>query len=200
MAGIAYTESTDASKPIYSPANGWNGFPSLTGDGTAQSLTMSSPSALTGTNTGEIWILCQQNALAADTTERFVFSTGVGTQNNDLRVGRVVSTGVNRSRFRLGTGAAVVSMQGTAVDFSSRHLLRCVKDSTSASLTTDTATAIPGTVTANINSTRSRMFALCGTSAASFWSGSIREIIVTSLLTTEEANNLATYMLNRRAL
>lgn len=198
VAGIAYTQSVDADKPVYS-GNGWNGSPCLTADGVSQNLILTPATFLTGTQTGEVWILCQQDKLAAAGSEFFVFSIGLGANVNDLRVTRVVST-VNRARLRVGNSASSLSVQDTTVDFSSRHVLRCIKGSTTIGMSIDTSGVYTGTVTGNISASRSRIFSAPGGAASNFWQGSIREIIITGLLTNAQADYVSKYLLARRAV
>lgn len=198
-AGLVAAQATAGSRPSYS-ATGFNGAPGLTFDGTADCLLLASPPFPIGADPCEIWAVVQQDALGDDATVRVVAAYADAT-NNARRLERTVVTAVNRARASVGTGAASVSVTGSTVSLSSRHVMRAVFGATQVSLQTDgntptTAVAVPSTL-----ATRFRIGAnAISATAGSFWNGKIRDVIVTGALTTEQAAALTTYLLARRAL
>jgi hypothetical protein len=195
-AGLVLTAS---GAPAWS-ATSFNGFPGITFDGVDDYYTLASVPFPTGANPCEIWIVCSQDALPADTTSRRLFGYG-GTANPAARLfQRIVTGGVNRIRANVGDGAVGQAIDNTTVDFSSRHLLRLSVGATASSLYVDGGSAIDLSVVPATGTTRVRIGASQADTAASFWSGKVRDIVVTGPLSSDDAASLQSYLLDRRAL
>lgn len=197
--GYSAVQGTGASQPLWS-ATSFNGAPGITFDGSDDELTLASVPFATSANTSEIYAVCQQDGLAADTGTRHVFSYG-GTAGASRRaLVRRVASGVNRGASEVGDGASGIVTTITGVDFSTRHLVGAIITGTTtstfvdSSANTDTST-IPATGT-----TRTRIGSNNSNTAGNFWNGKIRDIVVTSALTTEQRTALKTFLLSRRNL
>lgn len=195
-AGLVLTAS---GAPAWS-ATSFNGFPGIAFDGVDDYYTLASVPFPTGANPSEIWIVCSQDALPADTTSRRLFGYG-GNINPTARIfQRVVTGGVNRIRANVGDGAVGQAIDNTTVDFSSRHLLRLSVGATASSLYVDGGSAINLSVVPATGTTRTRAGASLADVAAAFWSGKVRDIVVTGPLITAESVELSRFLMSRRAL
>lgn len=199
VAGYNMAQGVSSARPIYS-ASSFNGSPGVTFDGVDDELTLASQPFPSGASQSELWATAQQGALVADASSRILFSYGGIATNNRRTLTRIVTTGVNRARGSSGNGTSEFTANDTAVDFSSRHVLRNAISGTAAALTIDGGTPTSVAVVSNTATTRARIGANCADTAAGFWSGPVRDIIVTGALTSEQAALLQTYLLNRRAL
>lgn len=114
-------QATDDDRPVWS-ASSFNGRGGVTFDGTSDFLKIgSTPAALPiGSDTSEIWAICDQERLAADTGAGDLFNYGATSATGARRLRRVVSGGVNAVQI----SANGTSNTNTAVDFSGRHYLR----------------------------------------------------------------------------
>lgn len=198
VAGYDVVQAVGGARPLYS-ATGFNGAPGLTFDGLDDELTLASVPLPTGANPCEMHGILQQDALPADATTRRWFSYG-GISNNDARqVNRSVVTGANRASGITGIGASPTFPTGVPEDFSGRHVHRMVLTGSAHWQKVDNGApgaplaAVPATGT-----TRVRIGA--ATSGLGFWHGKIRDILVTSLLTTEQATALEAWAFPRRML
>lgn len=196
--GYEVSQALSAARPIYSAVS-FGGGPGLTLDGVDDRLALESQPFPSGAIPSEIWGVAQQNALAGDTSFRALFT--YGGPGNDMRsIRRAVSSGVNRARGTVGTGGAVVNVDSNVVDFSSRHVIRTMFGATETSISADgqalaSVAAVPATGVARV-----RIGATSGATAGFFWSGQVRDLIVTAALSADEASALETYLLGRRAL
>ena len=183
-------------RPIYS-ATGFNGHPCITFDGINHHLSLENTGPLPiGAAPCEIWALVDQTALVADTIVRCVFAYG-DSANGGRRLSRNVVTGVNRGRASTGTGAAQVNVTDTAIDLSGRHVMRARYDGTTTSIAVDagaavSAAAVPATLT-----TWCRIASNDGDPSGLRWQGSIAAILVTELLTTDQATALRAWLTAR---
>lgn len=198
VAGYDVVQGVSAARPLWS-ATSFNGAPGLTFDSVDDELTLASQPLPSGAAPCEMWGVIQQDGLPADTTTRRWFSYG-GTSNNDSRFpSRGVAAGVNRSALSVGTGAAAPGANSNGGDFSTRHVHRSVVTGTQIRQSLDNGgfgadvACVPAT-----GATRVRIGAMLN--GIGFWHGKIRDVLVTSILTTEQEAALNAWALPRRML
>tara|TARA_R100000365_G_C2737740_1_gene66803 strand:+ start:717 stop:1451 length:735 start_codon:yes stop_codon:yes gene_type:complete len=190
--GYSAVQATGAAQPT---ADGtW-----LTFDGTDDFLNMESQPFPSGSAGAEIWAVVQQDSPVANTTARHVAGYGAAVAAGRRAMVRAVLSGVNRANIQFGDGSGNVSVSGTAVDLSSRHVLRTRFMPTEGRVSVDgnaesIAAGIPNTGTTRVT---------IGGSTSLFgnhWHGKIRDVIVTGPLSTDQAALLHAFLLPRRAL
>lgn len=200
VAGYDCVQAVSGARPLWS-ATSFNGAPAATFDASDDEMTLTGvPGSFpTGAASGEIWGILQQDALPADGSARRLLSYG-GVTNNDSRYAtRTAVSGVNRGGITAGNGAAAIAAADVIVNYSSRHVQRSVVTGSQIRLSVDN-----GAMTADVacvpatGTTLVRLGA--STSGIGFWNGKIRDIIVTSILTTDEAAALMAWALPRRML
>ena len=108
-----------------------------------------------GAEPSEIWVVVSQDALPANTTERYAVAYGGASLTTGRAVSRVVTSGTNRARSRTGTGGAATSVNDTAVISRVVHVIRQEIGATSTSLEVDGATptsaaAVPATTNSRL--------------------------------------------------
>lgn len=200
--GSNLTMSTPGLKPTYLPEGldfgGGVKRPCLDFDGTAQYLTCTDSAllaALPATNVpSEMWMLLKQEALAADTGERYAGGWCGSSVITGRTISRIVTTGVNRARGRTGIGASATSVDGTAVDFSGIHVIRHIVGATQSSLSVDGGSLITASAVPSTTNTRFRAGAIPAAGASNYWKGKIAAIFVTKPLTTDQATALHAYL------
>lgn len=196
--GHTLVQATDGARPAYS-ATGFNGAPGVTFDGTADYLSMESVPFPSGADPSEIWIVVQQDTdpVAVATTRGIVSYGAAGTVNR--AVARNPVLGVNRAYIIAGTGSGSPTATVEDVDFSSRHLVRGVFDTTS-SVAVDGGTPVTVASALATATTRVRVGSNMADTPTTFWTGVLRDIIVTTPLSAEKAAFLETFLLGRRML
>jgi len=194
--GYAATQALSSARPTWA-ADGFGGAPGLTFDGNDDELTLANQPFPSAANASEIWGVVQQDALAADTGNRTVFSYGGGGETVSRRLYR---TSGNSAQIRVGSGSGAVSGFSPAADFAGRKLVRGVIGASSTRVDIDGSAGAAATVVPNTGTTRARIGATDGASATFFWQGKMRDVIVTSPLTTDEAAKFQAFLLLRRAL
>lgn len=196
VTGANLAQSTPLLQPWYRPT-GLAGAPCIQFDGTQQYLTCLDAAFLallpSAAVPSELWVVCSQDALAADTTERYVAGWGPASVTNGRAISRFVNTGVNRARGRIGINGSAVSVNDAAIDFSGVHVIRHIVGATQSSLSVDggvltTAAAVP--VTTN---QRFRVGAIPAAAASNWWQGKISAVLVTKPLTDDQAAALHSY-------
>lgn len=197
--GYNAAQGTSAARPLWSSTS-FGGQPGLTFDGIDDLLNMESLPFLTGAASGEIWATAQQDALVADTGARRLISIGGATLSSRY-IRRFVSSGANRIHALVGDGTSLVQSGIPAIDASSRHVVRGIFTATSVQAGVDgtlgtSAAVVPNTPATRVNIGASSSSAI----GAEYWQGKIRDIIVTAPLTTEQATQLRTFLMERRAL
>lgn len=195
-AGYSVTQSTDGSRPSYSPT-GFNGAPGITFDGAADCLEMASQPFGSGAIDLEVWAVVQQDALIADATERTLLSFGGDLPPAQVRVARAVSGGANRGIARIGDGASTVYSIATG-DFSGRSLLRTRITPTATYASINGDAAVSSAIVPSISENRTRIGASANVAANTFWSGKISDVIVTQPLSDGQAASLRAFLLSRR--
>lgn len=191
--GYVLTQGVAGSRPAYSPT-GFGGFPCIVFDGTDDELTLASCPLPTGATPAEVWAVANQSALVADSGTRQLFSYG-GTSNATRRalLRRVVSA-ANRASLDVGDNSVAQPVNDTAVDFSGRHFVRGVFGATASTVQVDgNATITSTSVVPVTGTTRVRVGASSANTAANFWNGSVRDIVVTNALTAAQAAPMAVW-------
>lgn len=199
--GSSVSQATSAARPLFS-ATGFNGAPCLTFDGTDDNLSAESVFSLpTGGDASRVWIVASQDALAADTTARTAFSYG-GSSTDRRAVLRQVISGVSRARAQAGNGTGITNADEVDIDLSSRHLIEAIFTATTVACETDdSGPTTSASATVLTGTTRTRIGSLPGASAANFWQGKIRDVIVTTdTLTAGEVADMQGFLLARRSL
>jgi hypothetical protein len=199
VAGYDCVQAVSGARPLWS-ATSFNGAPAATFDAGDDELTLASVPLPSGANASETWGILQQDALVADASTRRWFAYGGATNNDSRYASRTVNAGANVPSYSVGTGGTFASAVAVAgANFSSRHVHRVIATGSQirqqldgGTVTSDTA-AVPATGT-----TRVRIGASTG--GIGFWNGKVRDIIVTSILTTDEATALLAWALPRRML
>lgn len=172
--GYTKTQAVGASRPLYDPL----GF--ITGDGTAQELTLAPVPATipTAAAPGAIYILGKCTALVGDTGIKVPADVGNGA-NGRREVFRSVVGGVIRGSGSVGTGAATPTATNTSVDLGADpHVFCLTYDGASVSLEVDGTLSSSVASAAATATTRMRAFANANSATAgSFWPGSISDIL-----------------------
>lgn len=188
--GYVATQGVSGSKPAYS-ATSLNNRPGLTHDGADDYLEVASQPFPSGANPCEIWVLCSQTALAADTTTRIMASYGGSASTIRRAAERRVISGVNRAA---GVVFSAVASNGNVV-FEGIHLIRVMVGATEASCVVDGVS--PGAPTAAVPNTgteRFRIGAISNTSPGNYFQGVINSILITLPLSTDKAAALTSYL------
>lgn len=200
VAGYNCIQAVSGSRPLWS-ATSFNGAPGVTFDSADDEVTLTGVPVTfpTAAAPGEIWGILQQDALPADASTRRLFAYGGSTNNDSRYATRTVAGGVNRGGLTAGTGASTVSAAETTVNYNTRHVQRSVITGSQIRLAVDNGAMTPDV--ACVPSTGTTLVRIgASTSGIGFWNGKIRDIIVTSPLTTDEAAALLAWALPRRML
>lgn len=194
--GHTVEQATAAARPAFS-ASGFNGAPGLTFDGSDDELTLASQPFPSGANPVELWAVVQQDALVADTSNRNVIAYG-GLVNTDLRtLRRRVDGGANQLAGGIGNGATIVIAPETTVDFSGRHVVRVSVGAAASQASIDGIAGAETAVVPATGTTRVRIGANTADTAAGFWHGKMRDVIVTAPLTDKQAALLLAFLMDR---
>lgn len=204
VAGYDLTQATGAAQPIWS-ATSFGGFPGVTFDGTDDCLASTDAALLAALPvdliSSEMWSVVQQDAAAADTTVREIFTYGGATTQTSRRSERAVVSAVNRSRILQGDGTSSHTGAGpTTVDFSTRHVVRSVYGATPQAILDGVSGVATTSVDGVTGSVRARMGATQVGTAGQFWQGQIATVLVTLPLPTDKAAQLHSYLMARRRL
>lgn len=195
-AGYDFTQGTGAAQPIYAPT-GFNGSPVISADGVDDNLTCTDPALLaalpSGASPGEIWVLCSQDAPTSDAATRHVVDYGNGGSVS-RRIRRTVTSSVNRASVQTGSTIAA----NTAVDFSSRHVIRAQITPTNTITTVDGGAPVSVAVVPATSVSRARLFAGSASAATNPWHGGIVACLWTLPLSADKASGLAAFLTARR--
>ena len=195
IGGYELTRADIPTSPTYNPT-GLAGTPSISFSN-AQYLTTTDANLMAALPDGaepcEIWALCSQDALPADTTTRHVASYGGSSLVTGRSISRTVNTGVNRTRTYTGIGASATNVNDTTVDLSGIHVLRGVFGATDTSLSIDggtngSAAAVPATT-----NSRLRIGSLNASGPSNHWQGEIAAVLITHPLSGEKVTALHNY-------
>lgn len=199
-AGYDATAATTA-RPTFS-ASSFNGGPGVTFDGTANVMTSTTAGLLSAlpaaANPSDIWVLCSQDALVADTTARYAASYGNGNLVSRA-IGRSVVTGVNRPRIQTGDGVASGVVSGAVVDLSSRHVLNLTVSATAQVGTVDGVTdPASSAIVPSTTASRFRIGSFAASAASLFHQGTIVAVLVTLPLSGGKRAALQSWLMARR--
>lgn len=204
IAGYDAVQAVSDARPAYSTTS-FNGTPAVSSDGVDDELTCTDAALLAALPDGaegcEIWDIVQQDSLAADATSRRITAYGGSGGTTVRRSGRQVATGVNRGAVGVGTGAGTGAKVDAVVDFSSRHVMRCVITPTGMNIALDGNSLV--TETASVPATtvlRLRHFANASTTAGEFALVRKRDTLITAPLTDAQVTALWAWSLPRRNL
>lgn len=194
VAALDAVQATGSSQPVHTLTS-FNGNPGVTFDGVDDQLTTATQPFPATTSSAGIWVLVQQSALIADVNQKVAFGYGAAATTS-RSAGRAVVTVTNRGELLTGATAT----DDTAVDLSSRHVIRGEWNATTTTITVDGGTPVPQALVPNTATTRCRIGAnALASPTTSCWNGIIREVIVDDgTLTAGEATSLQTYLLARR--
>ena len=200
VSGNALTQGLAAQKPVWA-ASSLNNRPGVTFDGADDNLSSSVVWLPTGSTGCEIWSLASQSLAAATTGVRRIFAYG-GTTNNDSRFLSRTTTGtVNAAAVSVGTGAASSSTgtESTGIDFSGVHAVRGISSPTQITAAIDGSSGFPGSA---VPATASSGVTKLGvsTNGSGFFAGVLNTVIITSLLTSDQAAQLLKYLKKRGGL
>lgn len=197
VAAYDVTQATGAAQPVWN-AQAFGGAPGVLFDGTDDFLALTLAGQFpAGATPCEMWVLCQQNALPADTGQRFAFSYGSAATTTSRAIIRIVSAGVNLARGNAGDGAAQQTTTGNR-NFSSRHVVRLQVGATSSTLTVDNVVMTTTTAVPNTTATRLRIGANPAATAISFWQGVVADALITNPLPPQAAAQLMRGMMQLR--
>lgn len=194
VAGYSAVQATAASQPAYDGTQ-------FTFDGTADNLACTDSALLTQLGSAtpyELWAVTDQQATASDTTQRNAVSVGSNTSGTTRSLARVVSSGANRLRSGAGIGGGTtVTAEETTVDYSGWHVVRSRYDGTTMRVFIDgvegaSVAAVPSTSAARV-----RLGANASNTAGALWNGSIRVVLITSLLSDTDAALLQAWCAGR---
>jgi hypothetical protein len=200
VAGYDAAQNTTSLKPIYS-ATSFNGSPGITFDGVDDYLTCTDATFLAALPSGaspyEIWALVSQDALPADTTERFAVAVGGSSLLTGRAISRIVNTGVNHARGRTGNGSSSVNAEDTATDLSGIHVFRYAIGATASPLSIDGGSSYTGSVVPATTNSRLRIGASHSSAAVNFWQGQVAVVVITPPLSVDQASGLQQYLGSR---
>lgn len=193
--GYSAVQGLSSARPSWS-ATSFGGKPGLTFDGNDDELTLASQPFPT-TAGSEVHAVIQQGALPGDANVRSFFSYGGGGANTARRAYRISG---NTGQIQVGSGSSNVTAATASGLFSGRVYARAIYGATASSMEIDGSAGAPASITPNSGSARARIGATDAGAPSFFWQGQMRDVIVTSILTIDEAAKLQLFLLTRRAL
>jgi hypothetical protein len=185
-------------RPAYS-ATSFNGVPGVTLDGVDDCLTLASQPFPSGAASVEIWVVVSQDSLVAEPTTRHILSYGGDSLNDQVRLTRIVSGGVNRLIMGAGTGAAQITATAPG-DFSGRCVIRCRVTPTAIFASVNGGAEAQTNGVPAIGTNRFRMGANANSAAGSFALAQYRDVLTLTPLSSEKATFLQNYLMARRML
>ena len=196
VAGISLTQATSGARPVYS-ATAMNGDPGITFDGIDDFLEIATAPASfpLGAAPGEIWGCADQIFTPAAPNNNLRYIASYGGSNAARAILRGTPAGINRAFAVTGDGATNLTTFDSDGVFFGRNFVRAQFGATETSITfsgftPSTASVVPATTNSRV---RIGATTTAGT-ASGFWGGAIRDVIMTSPLTTAEATSLAAYL------
>lgn len=184
--GYAVVQATDASRPPYS-ATGFNGVPCLTFNGTSQNLRMAPHPFPLDDGNFEIWAVLA-NVQPSDAGNRFAVQFS-GTAS----LVRQASNSLN------AVAGGAISGGGT-LSTNSRHLGRAVIQTGFVTGYMDGVSGGGPTVSNPAITGDAMAIGSANTGAAAFWNGSMHRVLITSLLSADEATAMNALLLPLRML
>lgn len=203
--GYSAVQTTSAKRPVYSET-AFGGAPGVNFDGIDDFLLLA-PLPLVfpiGNDGSELWSVAQQNKLSANTTTGRIASYGGDSFSLSRYIRRSVSVGVSRAGSDYGDGTGSVRATDFNVVFEGRHLIRGVFDSVRTGVAVNAA-IVGGFSSATTPATGNSRFVIGSgnsnaTAPGDYWEGPLRDLLVTSPLTDDEARRLAAFLLPRRVI
>lgn len=198
IGGRSLTQGVSSARPLYSPT-GFNGAPCLTFDGQDDRLGMSGAHGLPqGGTICEAWGLVDQASQGVAAFSKIAIAWGSSANSVRRILGRHNSADVNRPSIWGGTGAAESQSIDNSSDFSGRHYVRGIWDTASISIGMDGG-ALQGASNALADTGANGISIGSTLTPSAFWVGSVREIIITNLITdTTVRDALSTYFNARK--
>jgi hypothetical protein len=192
--GYAAAQATPAARPIYG-ATSFNGRPGVSFDGVDDELTFVGVGVLPiGATPGEIWVLADQTAPAADGLSRIGFSYGANSVSTQRSVRRVVAAGASRFQASIGDGSTARTVGGSAVEASGRHVVRLSVGPTVSSQEVDGVSEGAVSVVPATGNLRVRIGAGANTIVTNHFQGVLSLAAVTAPLSTAEAAQMLAYL------
>lgn len=196
VGGYDAAQGTGANQPIYGAAS-FNSRPGVAFNGTTHELTVAAFPASFPINAaaGEIWVATDQQAPGTDALVRAAASLGNGTAAGRA-LERTVTASVNRCNARVGDGTSKTAGVAT-VDFSGRHVVRLIADGTTIWSEIDGIKSAGVACVPTTTGSRVRLGAGASAAAGSWWQGIHSAVLVTSLLTAQQADQLRAWLAAR---
>lgn len=199
--GYTLTQSSPAARPIFS-ATGFGGAACLVHDGIDDCVYSLAATGWAPTgNTGmEMWGVGQQDApIVSDTALRCFAALGNSAFNTDMRQRRQEQSGANRYQATVGAGGSAGTGSVSGTNFSSRHAMRLRVEPTRFQMSLDGSALNTINNAKDITATQFGIGSLPN-GTAQFWLGRVRHVILTDLLTTDQAAQLTTFLMQERYL
>lgn len=198
VTGANLAQTTPNLKPYYDPA-GLSGSPCMTFNGTSQYFKCTDASLMsllpTGTDPCEIWVLCSQDADAADATTRHVVGYANSSVANGRSLSRIPVSSVNRGRTYTGTGGSAGVATDTHIDLSGVHVMRGIFGPTKTSAQIDGEALVTATVTPATGIPALLMVgSIPALAASNWWQGKVAVILITNPLSDDKAAALRSYL------
>lgn len=198
VAGYELVQSTAGNRPAYS-ATSWNGLPGVTFDGSNDRLEMTPlPAAFpSGDDPSEIWALASQDFENSTSGNKYLVSYG-GAGGAVLQRGirREIQEGDNVALVFVGNGSTGLTNRKLEPVYFGRHLARGIIGATECLIELDGSEA--PAPTAAVPATGTDWFRIGATAsggAGGFWSGVVRDVVITHPLGSEQAEELRNYLL-----
>ncbi len=198
MYGNELVQGTAGNRPGYA-ATGFDGDPCFTFDkDLSQYLSAASVFNLpVGATPSNQWAVTQQDAPNSDiSTVRVLFSYGAATSSTRIGLQRSFTTGYDRAAFTGGTGAASVTPRNDAVEFKGRHWLRGRNTGVTLEAFVDgVPSGGPVACVTAIGATKTALGCISNTTPSSFYTGKIRDVLITTdTLTASETAALSRWL------
>jgi len=188
--GHAPTQAISGSKPLWS-ATGFNGRPAVIFDGVDDYLSILGTIPFPqGTDPCELWAITDFAAGNAVTSSIIGWGDGVNAVTN--RALRRLGTGYANALFGNGTTNSVVT--NATIVLTGKRILRARFEQAQGTVYVDGGN--PATTIATLNSNTANNFALGQgiLGANNYMKGAISAILVTTLLSTDQATQLTTFL------
>jgi hypothetical protein len=184
IGGMTATATTTA-RPTWGATSFYSGIAGVTFDGVANTMASSTLTTLpTGTTPGEVWVVAAGPGTAIASVTASV-SYG-GTANGSFRQMRK-----SNADLLFMSDGTTNNVGGLVIDAKGPALVGATFEATVYTFHGNGVNAVPTTgATLNTGTTRLRIGANTAGSAGQFWSGPIRHVMVTTLLTADNRQKL----------
>lgn len=185
----SYSAAEATNQPTYS-ATSFNGGPGITFDGTDDLLTVASQPFPSGTNSSEIWLVCDLPGMAASSQPLFAYG---GSANGSVR--RIVRASGNVLNFGADNTGTPVVVQDNSQDWGGRRVLRMKVTATELRYAIDGSALSSATaLTPSTGTTRVRI------GASTLASPTFGNVIFSDILITSALDNSQQTRMNKWAL